>query len=134
MKHLLWKRLIASICAGLLICAVHQLHHPNSAFGFGNSFSSEMPFDSKKWKEVNLYVGEDTRYRMHKDLLRKYKLIGMSKEEVLDLLGPQSSPTRFPEWDLRYWMGPEPGIGIDSIWLVIKLKDDKVIDYKVVTD
>ena len=71
---------------------------------------------------------------MHEDLLNRYHLVGMSKEEVTNLLGSQSDPTYFREWDLRYWVGPEPGVGVDSIWLVIKLQDNKVVSYKIVTD
>ncbi len=70
---------------------------------------------------------------MHEDLIAKYKLIGMTKDGIIDLLGPQSDPAYFKDWDLRYWMGPEP-YGIDSIWLVMKLRKDKVVEYEIVTD
>lgn len=93
-----------------------------------------VPFDSDVWKNVKLYFSDSTRYEMYDDLINKYKLIGMTKEEIVELLGPQSDPAYFKDWDLRYWLGREPGIGIDSIWLVIKLENNKVIYFKTVTD
>lgn len=72
---------------------------------------------------------------MHEDLLQKHKLIGMTKEEIIGLLGPQSDVNYFQSWDLRYWMGPEPSfISIDSIWIVLKLEKNKVVKYKIMTD
>jgi hypothetical protein len=96
---------------------------------------TQIQFESQQWKNVPLYGTNNLRYRMHKDLIARYKLIGMTKEEIIDLLGPQSDPAYFKEWDLRYWMGPEPGpYGIDSIWIVLKIKDNKIVKYRIVSD
>lgn len=99
-----------------------------------NSASGQIKFDSEKWKNVKLYFSDDTRQRMLEDLLKKYKLIGMTREEIIALLGPESDPAYFKGWDLRYWLGREPGLGIDSLWLLLRLKDGKVIEYKIATD
>lgn len=93
-----------------------------------------LPFDSQAWKRADVSSLERIRYRMHEDLLKRYPLIGMSKENLIELLGPPVNSEYFREWDLKYPMGPEPGIGIDFIWLVLKLRDDTVIAYNVVTD
>lgn len=95
--------------------------------------SSRIPFDSQKWKNATLYGTDDTRYRMYEDLIARYKLVGMTKDEIIELLGPESDPAYFKEWDLRYWMGPEP-YGIDSVWLVMRIRDGRVVEYKIVTD
>ncbi len=105
------------------------------SFTFYSGCSSDISFDSAQWKSAPLYGINDIRYRMHNNLLKKHKLIGMPKEEIVKLLGPQSDPSYFQSWDLRYWMGPEPGfISLDSIWIIMKLKDNKVIKYEIVTD
>ena len=96
--------------------------------------AAHIPFDPVKWRQVELYTLDNTRYRMYPDLLMRHTLLGMSKQEILELLGSQSDPEYFRDWDLRYWLGPEPGIGVDSIWLVIKLQESRVVDYQVVTD
>ena len=90
-------------------------------------------FDSLQWKNVPQNSIEDTRYRMHKDLIAKYKLIGMTREEIIELLGPSSDLTSFKEWDFNYILGPEPGIAIDLVWLVIKLQNNRVVKYRIIT-
>ncbi|HYN89728.1 MAG TPA: hypothetical protein VER55_14435 [Ardenticatenaceae bacterium] len=51
------------------------------------------------------------------------------------MLGPPTETSHFAEWDLVYWMGPEPGlIQVDSVWLVIYLEDDRVTAFQIVTD
>jgi hypothetical protein len=92
-------------------------------------------FDSEKWKQVELYGDDDTRLSMYGDLISRHKLIGKSKEEIIDLLGGQSDPAYFKDMDLRYWLGPEGGItGIDSNWLVLKLDNNRIVHYEMVTD
>jgi hypothetical protein len=91
-------------------------------------------FSSVQWCKAPLYGSDNTRYKMYKDLIARYTLKGMTKEEIIELLGPQSDPAYFKDWDLRYWLGPEPGWKIDSIWLVIKLKNNRVDKYQLITD
>ncbi len=91
-------------------------------------------FDSERWKTAELYGASKARQRMVEDLLQKFPLSGMSEEEVHELLGPQSDPTYFKAYDLRYWLGPERGLGVDSEWLVIRLNDGRVAEYRIVTD
>jgi len=90
-------------------------------------------FDSLQWKNVPQNSSVDTRYRMHKDLIAKYKLIGMTREEIIELLGPSSDLTSFKEWDFNYILGPDPGMGIDPVWLVIKLQNNRVAKYRIIT-
>jgi len=92
-------------------------------------------FDQQKWAQSKLYANDRTRYLMYSDLIHKYNLLGMDKAQILNLLGPQSDTEYFTDWDLRYWLGPEPGpISLDSVWLVISFKDGKVSKYQLITD
>lgn len=62
---------------------------------------------------------------MADDLVKKRKLIGLSRPEVVALLGEPSKTEYFKEFDLVYYLGPERGfISIDSEWLVLKLGHD----------
>lgn len=78
------------------------------AGGLLKSCLYQIPFNSQQWKsaEYSDYTDE-TRQRMLRSLIRKHRLLGMKKEQVLDLLGPESDPAYFAEYDLRYWLGPE---------------------------
>lgn len=93
-----------------------------------------IPFNAEQWKTADISSLDRIRYRMHQDLLRRYSLIGMTHEELIALLGPPSNSEYFKEWDIRYPMGPEPGVGIDFIWLVFKLQNNRVAEYQIVTD
>lgn len=69
------------------------------------------------------------------DLLRRYKLVGMTRTEIEQLLGKPPSTQYFPSYDYVYWLGPERGfISIDSEWLCVKFKNDKVIEARICRD
>ncbi|UHA58640.1 outer membrane protein assembly factor BamE [Metabacillus litoralis] len=71
------------------------------------------------------------------DLLSTYNLKGMTKREVITLLGPPTDTEYFKnEKNIVYYLGDERGvISIDSEWLVIDFdKHEKVTDYVVRTD
>ncbi len=75
------------------------------------------------------------RIKMVDDLLNRNNLIGMSKNEVNDLLGVPPKTEYFSNYDYVYWLGPERGfMSIDSEWLVIKFENDKVIEAKITRD
>jgi hypothetical protein len=76
------------------------------------------------------------RLTMVDDLLHGHHLTGMTRTEIVTLLGPPDDRTPFRNWDLVYWLGPERGLfRIDSEWLLIDL-DAKgaVAKYVVATD
>lgn len=76
------------------------------------------------------------RLCMVDDLLRKHDFKGMSREQVVALIGEPDKTEYFKDWDMVYWLGPERGfIRIDSEWLVLKLDSkDKVSDYRIARD
>jgi len=63
------------------------------------------------------------------DLMRQYELVGMRRDEVLELLGaPDPYPGRISGDALYYWLGPERGlIGIDSEYLWIELNENGMV-------
>lgn len=92
-----------------------------------------LAFDSAAWIAATAST-DKTRYRMHKDFLSKHPPVGKTRAEVEKLLGPPAQTGYFREWDMVYPMGPEPGFGVDSVWLVFRLQDGRVVEHNVVTD
>ncbi len=76
------------------------------------------------------------RLTMVDNLMASKKLQGLSKRQVIDMLGSPKDHGYFKEYDLVYWLGPERGsIRIDSEWLAISFnKEDKVNEYLLVRD
>jgi hypothetical protein len=70
------------------------------------------------------------------DLLAHHKLVGLSRTEVIALLGEDPRSEYFSDYDFVYWLGPERGgVSTDSEWLVMKFgASDEVIEAKVATD
>ena len=141
-------------CAGLLALAIRRRRWmPLLAFGgaqilgvasilavlFGDpvvrDYSSRVPFDSSQWRAENEQGAEGVRVHMVDDLLKKHQLVGMSRDQVNDLLGVPPVTAYFREYDYVYWLGQERGaFPIDSEWLVLKFKGNVVAEASVVTD
>ena len=91
--------------------------------------SEKKDFNSDEWKnwtesEATLH----TRWLMHKDLLKKYELKGVSKDSVLNLLGkPNTQHSDRFYYNLGY---PKRG-GIDPATMTIEFENDSVIDVEV---
>ena len=101
----------------------------------GHRAAAPRVFDSSAWKVQRRDFQDKTRCSMVDSLLKEHPLRGLSKAEVITLLGPQDDPSYFKSWDLRYWMGQQHGfIPIDSEWLVIRFEDGRVSEYAIVTD
>ena len=69
-------------------------------------------------------------------MLEKYDLHGMTKKEIISLLGDETQDAYFKEDNnMVYWLGPERGlISIDSEWLVIVFENGIVADYYITCD
>jgi hypothetical protein len=95
-------------------------------------------FDSVVWKSSlsENSLANPVRLRMVDSLLRRHRLVGMSRAEIAALLGTPHPTEYFRNYDLVYWLGPERGfISIDSEWLVIRFdSNDRVAEARIVRD
>lgn len=98
--------------------------------------ADQIKFNYEKWNDRSLVYSEPyIRSQMVKDVLNNILEEGLTTDMVIKKLGPQSKSDYFSDYQLRYWLGPENGlVSIDSSWLVIKIKDERVEKYEVVTD
>jgi hypothetical protein len=70
---------------------------------------------------------------MTDDLVNSKKLNGLTRQEVLTLLGEPPKTEYFKEYELVYYLGPERGfMRIDSEWLVLKFGTDGRISRAVI--
>jgi hypothetical protein len=100
--------------------------------------SQQIPFEQEVWKANTADAGPmwPTRLRMADDLVQTRRLMGKSRAEVVDMLGPRDNTTYYRDWDMVYHLGPERGpVGIDSEWLVIRLDHaDRVREARIERD
>ena len=87
-------------------------------------------FSERKWTNH-----PEKRAKMTGDLLHDYNLIGMSKEQILRLLGPDNNDYGYFNQENRwvYYLGSERTI-IDSEWLLIDFEDNIVHEYAMTID
>ncbi len=119
----MWNTIIFSIFAAIMIAALVGF----SIFKYKHTFTVERWF-----KEPN------NRTNIVGDLLKKHRLIGMTEEEIISLLGEEEnyantktsfkiSRTYFdPENTIVYYLGVDY---IDDKWLIISLTDGIVSSY-----
>jgi hypothetical protein len=80
-------------------------------------------FDSKAWQTC---TDHSERYAMHADFLRRYKVVGMTKEQLIALLGkPDGVSDSELSWDLGCYFGA------DDSDIDFKMKDGKVTSVDV---
>lgn len=94
-------------------------------------------FDPTIWKDtLAVYSKLAPRGCMVDDLLAHHRLVGMSRAEVVALLGEDPRSEYFSDYDFVYWLGPERGpSSVDSEWLVMKFDAaDKVSEARLATD
>lgn len=104
--------LLAAILAGglLRLCAAHR-------------------FTTRRWVEE-----PEARGNLVSSLLARYELVGMTREEVLALLGGDSGPDGYgkTEHNLSYCLGLEGQFfPIDDRWLILELEDGVVTEYRI---
>lgn len=70
------------------------------------------------------------------NLLKKYQLLGITREEVILLLGEETETDYFKtENNMVYYLGQERSlISIDSEWLVLEFQNDCVTEVNIVRD
>ena len=104
-------------------------------FASAEEYANRCTFDAALWQDPS-QVDTGIRIRMVDDLLTRQQLQGMTRQQIVDLLGDPEDTPYFRDWDLVYWLGPERGLfSIDSEWLVIRLDPQgRVAEYRLVTD
>ncbi|MFA5536588.1 MAG: hypothetical protein WDA53_05400 [Bacillota bacterium] len=98
---------------------------------FGVKYKYEHTFSTDRWIK---YPRE--RVKMVDDMLRKYKLVGQTKEAIVELLGRETDSGYFKEVNNSvYYLGDERGfISIDSEWLVITFDNDLAVEVIIKRD
>ncbi|MGV6831287.1 MAG: hypothetical protein ACWA5P_06985 [bacterium] len=85
-------------------------------------------FNSDEWKNwVESEATPNTRWLMHRDLIRNYELEGVSKDSIIQLLGKPNSQTNLKFY---YQLG-NTGKGINMGTLIIIFEDDSVEEIEV---
>ena len=93
------------------------------------------PFDAETWRQPQA-PDSTVRLSMIEWLVRSGRLDGLTRPQVVALLGPPTDSGYFEGRDLVYLLGPERGLfGIDSEWLVIDVgPDGRVAEYEIARD
>ena len=80
-------------------------------------------FIQSQWMDTTMARGKlAVRGCMVDDLLDQHELRGMTRAQVVAIIGDPDSVSDLAEYDMVYWLGPERGlIGTDSEYLVMKL-------------
>ncbi len=122
----------------LLIAAPFLLLFGYIGFLTAKEHLNRVPFESSAWKRASVddcQSKDATRIRMVDDLLNKNVLKGISKQEVEGLLGEPDQTMYFKNYDMVYCLGRERGfMPLDSEWLVLKLNQGHVQEFRVVRD
>jgi hypothetical protein len=92
------------------------------------------PFEREAWiAAADDPAGE--RFLMVDDLLARGLLEGLTLAQAGELLGPPSDTAHFPGRGPCWYLGPEPGaLSVDSAWLLLDLRGDRIAGGRVVTD
>jgi hypothetical protein len=94
-------------------------------------------FVPDQWMDTTLSRGKlAVRGCMVDDFLDKHDPRGMTRAQVVALIGEPDSQSDVAGYDLVYWLGPQRGlIGTDSEYLVMKLdKSNRIISAELITE
>jgi len=122
-------KLVVSIVVLLLVFVVVAwwLHRP-----------ATISFSPEQWQAVSATEGTYPTPRQMMVSEVKKRVIGLSRQQVVALLGPPTETNKIVsplDNSLVYVLGPERGVGVDFEWLRIDVNDTGVvIAATVVTD
>ena len=89
-------------------------------------------FTREKW-----LADPGKRTQIVDDLLEDHELVGMTRAQILELLGGHDNESGYFQQEQRlvYWLGPERGLmSIDSEWLILDFSGDVVADCYITRD
>lgn len=108
--------------------------------GSGSTYPETRAFDAAEWQSDTMKAysqldrGAYPRLGMIDDLLERYSFEGMSRSEVIALLGEPREWEGYSSYDLAYFLGPEP-MGIDFNSLAFRLDSTGVVtEARIVED
>lgn len=84
-----------------------------------------IPFNAQQWKSANENTDRGIRQKMTTDLLKQHRLIGLTEEQVVELLGPlEKGAWALGEDESGYLLNQnDPG---GEMWLKLKIKNGVV--------
>ncbi|MBX9877425.1 MAG: hypothetical protein K2Y22_03120 [Candidatus Obscuribacterales bacterium] len=133
--HLTPKQLLrifgVVIFATLFVISLPFLYFGGQIFWeYNRQHIAPIPFDRQTWLKSG--STSSMRQRMINDLTEKYRLEGLSKEQVVELLGPYQKFGNSADWgDMVYPIG---SFGMDTMWLSIWLHENKVDKHRIQPD
>jgi outer membrane protein assembly factor BamE (lipoprotein component of BamABCDE complex) len=83
------------------------------------SIGCESRFDKATWLENDNSNHDNPRFGMVEDIRNNYLKLGMTKKEVVDLLGLPQYDTTQSAFEYQYKIGSNPGMHIDPYFLII---------------
>lgn len=117
-KIIVWS--ISILVAGYFIFVMVLVFTPHI-----RDYFNRTEFNSEKWKSWEESESElALRWDMITDLKTDYKLVGMTKKEIVNLLG---EPDDLGKDYYSYYLGL---LGIDTGRLVLNFKDGVVVKYE----
>lgn len=85
-------------------------------------------FDAARWRSIGT-PGDKHSYNgrrgMYLDLVLFHSLVGMSRQQVIDRLGPPSPSPDIKGYDMFYAMGTQP-LSIGAAYLALDFENDRV--------
>jgi hypothetical protein len=95
-----------------------------------------LPFDRTQWDATLNSRSDTTRHRMADGLVQSKGLVGKSRSEIVEMLGPPDTRTLWPElWDANYYIGPcRHIVGVDTEFLVLKFDDSGILTAAAITE
>src|SRR5690349_8237895 len=138
-KRRLWRRIWIGlgITAFVLLIAYLSLWYYVSTMlaSFAGPYEGRerTAFSKEAW-DAAAHDWEGARFLMMDDLIAKHPMVGMQRQDVIDLLGPFHA-TDYPGFEFCYFLGPEDHpIALDNAWLVLTFENDVVTKWEVGTD
>ena len=118
---------------GFLLCISIYVY-----FNFIDDGVVRIEFDSTIWKNSPAEFSlESMRLRMVDDFLDEYDVAGMSRDQIVELLGEPDDTGYFKSYEMVYMLGQETEsyFAIDSQWLLFDINESgQVVSYDIGTD
>lgn len=94
-----------ALAIGIVVVLLALMSQASLKFPFPDT--SPIPFERDAWLRwgVEMRLTDPTRLRMADSLLESKRLIGLTRSEVMDLLGPADGAQRNPHFSSGYIVG-----------------------------